>query len=212
VHILQFGDPKKKWALLKEEKKRKMRIVSFDCGYKNLAFAVLEVDGNTLAIVDWRCIDTQRPGLDPVAGVLAALNELEGILDCSIVLIETQPRFAPLNVRISHTIASFFILRRRIDLDEPVSIHYVPASLKNRLVPRVDPHTGPGVSRKYAKYKSNKLSAIEACADLVGRSGSPTLVSVWEAFPKQDDAADSLLQAIAWSGVKMAHVDLRHSV
>ena len=186
-----------------------MRLVSFDCGYKNLALAVLEVDGNTFKIVDWRCIDTQRPGLDPVSCVLVALSELECLLDCSTVLIETQPRFAPLNVRISHTIAAFFLLRKRIDLCEPVSIHYVPASLKNRLVPRVDPHTGPGVTRKYAKYKSNKLSAIEACAGLVGRSGSSKLVSTWEAFPKQDDAADSLLQAIAWMGISLANAEVR---
>ena len=185
-----------------------MRLVSFDVGYKNLAFAVLEVDGNTLEVVYWTCIDTQRPGLDPVTGVLVALSELD-ILECDTVLIETQPRFAPLNVRISHTIAAFFILRKRIDLDEPVSINYVPASLKNRLVPRVDPHTGPGVSRKYAKYKSNKLSAIEACAGLVSRSGSSKLVSTWEAFSKQDDAADCLLQAIAWCGISLANAEVR---
>lgn len=194
-----------------KKKKEKMRLVSFDVGYKNLAFAVLEVDGSTFEVVDWRCVDTQRVGFDPVSGVLAALSELD-LLECDTVLIETQPRFAPLNVRISHTIASFFILRRRIDLDEPVSIHYVPASLKNRLVPRVEPPTGPGVSRKYAKYKSNKLSAIEACSGLVGRSGSSKLVSTWEGLKKKDDAADCILQAIAWSGVKLAHVDLRHSV
>jgi hypothetical protein len=189
-----------------------MRIVSFDVGYKNLAFVVLERDGNTFEVVDWQCVDTQRAGLDPVTGVLAALNELEGILECDTVLVETQPRFAPLNVRIAHSIASFFILRRRIDLDEPVCIHYVPASLKNRLVPRVEPNTKPGVTRKYARYNANKLSAIQACADLVEKSGSPTLISTLKAFEKSDDAADCLLQAIAWSGVKLAQVDLRHSV
>ncbi len=145
-----------------------------------------------------------------MTGVLVALNELEGILECDTVLIETQPRFAPLNVRIAHSIAAFVILRRRIDLDEPVCIHYVPASLKNRLVPRLEPNTRPGVSRKYARYNANKLSAIQACASLVEKSGSPGLISAWEAFQKKDDAADCLLQAIAWSGVKLAQVDLRH--
>lgn len=188
-----------------------MRIVSFDCGYKNLAFVVIERNGSTLDVVDWRCVDTQRAGFDPVSCVLAALNELD-LVECDTVLIETQPRFAPRNMRIAHSIAAFFLLRKRIDLDEPVTVEYVHASLKNRLVPRVEPHTKPGVTRKYVRYKSNKLSAIEACAGLVAKSGSPRLISMWDGCEKKDDLADCLLQAIAWSGVPLAQAHLRCSV
>ena len=195
----------------KKEEQKRMRIVSFDVGYKNLAFVVLERNGRTFEVVDWRCVDTQRAGFDPVAGVLAALNELD-LVECDTVLIEMQPRFAPKNMRIAHSIAAFFILRKRVDLDEPVTIEDVPASLKNRLVPRVDPPTKPGATRKYARYKSNKLSAIEACAGLVAKSGSPPLISMWDGCKKKDDLADCLLQAIAWSSVSLAQVDLRHSV
>ena len=186
-----------------------MRLVSFDVGYKNLAFVELVCDGRTFEVVQWRCVDTQRPGLDPTTGVLAALDEL-GLLECDTVLVETQPRFAPLNVRLSNTIAAFFLLRKRVDLDEPVSVHYVPASLKNRLVPRVEPPTAPGVSRKYAKYKANKLSTVAACAALVSRS--PTLASTWEAMRKKDDAADCLLQAVAWRGVPLADAEVIEKV
>jgi hypothetical protein len=49
---------------------------------------------------------------------------------------------------------------------------------------------------KYAKYARNKRQAVEACEALVARDG--TLRATWDAFAKKDDAADALLQIVAW--------------
>jgi hypothetical protein len=188
------------------------RMISFDIGVRNLAYAVLERTGNSFRVISWRCIDTLATGSrgthqDSIVGVLAALDALsDELLECSTVLIEAQPRFAPLNSAIAHAVCSYFLIRKRIDLSEPVSVHFVSAKLKNRLVcvkhtPRVSVKTGKPVSDRYARYACNKKSAVTACETLVTNSGSPALIEFWTKFPKKDDAADALLQAIAWSNI-----------
>jgi hypothetical protein len=188
------------------------RIVSFDVGVRNLAYVVLERVGTSFRIISWRCIDTLATGSrgthqDAIVGVLAVLDELsDDLLECNTVLIEAQPRFAPLNSAIAQAVCAYFLIRRRIDLGEPVSVHFVSAKLKNRLVcvkhtPRVSVKTGKPVSERYARYACNKNSAVVACETLVTNSGSQALTGLWTNFPKKDDAADALLQAIAWSNI-----------
>jgi hypothetical protein len=83
--------------------------------------------------------------------------------------------------------------RKRADLDEPVAVHFVHASMKNALSVRVLGQRAAldrTCTVKYAKYARNKRQA------LVARDG--TLRATWDAFAKKDDAADALLQIVAW--------------
>jgi hypothetical protein len=193
-----------------------MRLVSIDVGHKNLAFVVARHERGTFDVASWRCVDVgARAGAsktDVVASVLAALDALgDELLECETVLIEAQPRFAPLNAMIAQAVAAYFVLRKRVDLDEPVAVHFVAAALKNRLCAASLPAaractsaiTGAAVTRKYAKYTNNKRAAVAACAALVARSESAALAAAWAAFAKKDDAADCLLQAVAWTGASL---------
>ena len=133
-----------------------------------------------------------------VEHVIRALDELD-FLECDTVLVESQPRIAQQNVHVAHAIATYFVVRKRADLDEPVAVHFVHASMKNALSVRVLGQRAAldkACTVKYAKYARNKRQAIDACEALVARDG--TLRATWDAFAKKDDAADALLQIVAW--------------
>ena len=196
-----------------------MLVVSFDVGIKNLAYAVARVDkagangancpSGLVTVARWgtACVcPTNARALtrqSAVELVVRALDELD-FLECDTVLVEAQPRFAPQNVHVAHAIATYFVVRKRADLDEPVAVHFVHASLKNALGARVLAAAGSqrctidkSCTLKYAKYARNKRQAIAACESLVSRDAS--LNATWEAFAKKDDAADALLQLVAWT-------------
>jgi hypothetical protein len=184
-----------------------MLVVSFDVGIKNLAFAVARVDA-VVEVERWGSVcvcPTNARALtkqQAVELVVRALDELD-FLACDTVLVESQPRFAPQNVHVAHAISTYFIVRKRADLDEPVAVHFVHASLKNALSARVlgadRPKLDPTCTVKYAKYARNKRQAIAACEALVARD--ETLRGMWDGFAKKDDGADALLQMVAWSRV-----------
>ena len=190
-----------------------MRVVSFDVGVKNLAYVVAKIkikeDGAKAAEIErWGTVcvcdaTTNARALSKqtaVELVVRALDELD-FLECDTVLVESQPRFAPQNVHVAHAISTYFVVRKRADLDEPVSVHFVHASMKNATSAKIlgaRPKLDRACTAKYAKYARNKRLAIDACAALV--SLDDTLRTTWAAFTKQDDAADCLLQLVAWSG------------
>ena len=189
-----------------------MRVVSFDVGVKNLAYVVATLRNDSTgkvaeierwgtvcvcdATVNARTITKQTA----VELVVRALDELD-FLECDTALVESQPRFAPQNVHVAHAISTYFVVRKRVDLDEAASVHFVHASMKNATSARIvgaTPKLDRTCTAKHAKYARNKRLAIDACEALVSRDG--TLRETWEAFAKKDDAADCLLQLLAWSG------------
>jgi hypothetical protein len=190
-----------------------MRVVSFDVGIKNLAFAVAVVGaaegGGAAAVERWGtvclCASSARALTKQAAVelVVRALDELD-FLECDVVLVESQPRFAPQNVHVAHAIATYFVVRKRADLDEPVAVHFVHASLKNALSVRVLGHRAAldrTCTAKYAKYARNKRQAVAACEALVAPAGD-WLRATWDALAKKDDAADAMLQLVAWTGAR----------
>jgi hypothetical protein len=189
-----------------------MRVVSFDVGTRNLAFVVADVAGADVAVRAWRSVSvldapvTSVPKQAVLEALLAALHDLDELLECDTVLIETQPRFAPLNVHVAHAVECFFLLRKRVDLDEPVRVHYVHAGLKNRHCAAVAVARPAGTAR-YATYRAHKLRAVAACAALVERDAP--LAALWGGFAKKDDPADCLLQLLAWLGVPLAAARVR---
>jgi hypothetical protein len=126
------------------------------------------------------------------------LEERAELLECDTVLVEAQPRFSPLNSQTAHAIAAYFVVRKRVDLEEPVAVHLVHAGRKNAWARPA--RAGPALTRA-ARYARNKSDSVEACAGVVQRGGCARLARVWSAFKKKDDAADALVQALAWLGL-----------
>lgn len=184
-----------------------MRLCSIDVGVRNLAFVVLDVPGagGAVAVRSWVSASTVPAttcvrGMcktDAVEAVVRALEERAELLECDTVLVEMQPRFAPLNAQTAHAIVAYFVVRKRVDLDEPVAVHLVHAGKKNAWtrLSRVEPR---GRAAKYARSKSD---SVEACARVVEAGNCARLARAWAAFKKKDDAADALVQALAWLNV-----------
>ena len=182
-----------------------MRICSIDVGVRNLAFVVLDVCDETVTVRSWVSASTVPAttcvrGMcktDAVEAVVRALEERAEVLECDTVLVEMQPRFAPLNAQTAHAIVAYFVVRKRVDLDEPVAVHLVHAGKKNAWtrLSRVEPRG------RAAKYARNKSDSVEACARVVEVGGCAKLARAWAAFKKKDDAADALIQALAWLNV-----------
>jgi hypothetical protein len=226
------------------KKAKKMRVASFDVGVVNLAFVVADVDGDDVRVRAWRnvCVapSAKAPKQELVVAVLRARSELDELLECGRVLVELQPRFSPLNVHVAHAIATFFLVRKSVDLDEPVEVHFVHAGVKNNYCaaycaaaaglpglglgsPKTSaptattPTAAPVASAigsaskasktraksaktKHEKYAGNKKRAVETCGLLVGDGA---LAETWRAFKKKDDAADCMMQLLAWHKIPL---------
>lgn len=198
-----------------------MRLCSIDVGVRNLAFVVIDVPetagpvtAGPVTVRSWVSASTVPAttcvrGMcktDAVEAVVRALEERAELLECDTVLVEMQPRFAPLNAQTAHAIVAYFVVRKRVDLDEPVAVHLVHAGKKNAWTrdarTRAGGPGGPGgPPTRAAKYARNKSDSVEACARVVERGNCAKLARAWAAFKKKDDAADALVQALAWLGV-----------
>lgn len=220
-----------------------MRLCSIDVGVKNLAFVVLDVhsahsahsahsphslpagSGSAVTVRAWVSASTVPATtcvrgmckMEAIEAVFRALDErADELLECDTVLIEAQPRFSPLNAQTAHAIAAYFVLRKRVDMDEGVAVHLVHASRKNAWA-RVGALPVPALAAqkpkragskaglvpvltRSAKYQRNKTDAVDACAEVVARGGCARVARAWAAFRKKDDAADAMLQALAWLG------------
>lgn len=206
-----------------------MRLCSIDVGVKNLAFVVLDVPAcgsefgpaSAVTVRAWVSASTVPATtcvrgmckMEAIEAVFRALDErADELLECDTVLIEAQPRFSPLNAQTAHAIAAYFVLRKRVDMDERVAVHLVHASRKNAWARVPCPVTvaeggkAKGAKRgsvltRAAKYQRNKNDAVDACAEVVARGGCDRVARAWDAFRKKDDAADAMLQALAWLGL-----------
>jgi hypothetical protein len=184
-----------------------MRLASIDVGVRNLAFVVLDVGADEAVVRVWRSASavpasTCVRGMCKTAAaeaVMRALDEhADELLECDTVLVEAQPRFSPLNVQTAHAIVAYFVLRKRVDMGEGVAVHLVHAGRKNAWA---STHAAlPRGASRGAKYTRNKNEAAAACAEIVARGGCARLQRGWDAFKKKDDAADALVQALAWLG------------
>jgi hypothetical protein len=181
-----------------------MRVASIDVGVRNLAFVVAEV-GESVVVRSWvSCsavpASTCVRGMCKTAAaeaVMRALDEhADELLECETVLVEAQPRFSPLNVQTAHAIVAYFVLRKRVDLGEAVAVHLVHAGKKNAWACA----SAPRVASRSARYARNKAEAASACAEVVARGGCGKLHAAWASFKKKDDAADALVQMLAWLG------------
>lgn len=170
--------------------------LSFDLGYKNLAWCVVEKEDNEdFRILEWRVDDivegftkAKKPGIDKLTECMARhLQTMEpltaGVTD---VLIEIQPvgfhrRSNTAMKVLSHVIQAYYFQRG-------LKVKFVSPKLKLGL-PGCPATKGLKAKERYALHKA---FAIDKCRELVPEGWRER----FEAWKKKDDAADCLLQCI----------------
>lgn len=171
-----------------------MKILSFDMGIKNLAYAILQKQEEGFEICLWRVedvIDGFTKAKKPTIAVCveAMVNHLQTIDISGVthVLIEQQPvgfhqRSNTMMKCLSHVVQGFFV-------DKGVD-HVAFVSPKRKLKMDGCPDT-KGMKTK-DRYKLHKQFAIDKTRELLPQD---KWKDWFESLKKQDDAADTFLQA-----------------
>lgn len=191
-----------------------MRILSFDIGVYNLAYAVLDTDlfadeqdrGPKTSIVEWEIISLKERGetsnLTEITRTLIDVldDKFGGNAPISMVLIENQPCMKnPVMKSIQMIIYSFFMIqshydRKNGDGEDSIQVKLVSASNKLKVKHKVD--TSHIVTKD--KYKKNKLVSVEYAKNYLNLGGEVNAdwVPKLEKTKKADDLSDCYLQAI----------------
>jgi hypothetical protein len=183
-----------------EEHCETIKILSFDCGIKNLAYCLLEVDKTaaTLSIVEWDIINIisgDKSVKSVKFGDLASLlmESLKLTFDGSYdyILIENQPCIKnPTMKSIQMMIYSYFLLY------QPPSTQLLLISASNKLKPIVIPPGYTG-STSTSDYKKKKEAAVEITRFYLREVLKDQANEIkLGAEKKKDDLCDSFLQAI----------------
>lgn len=197
-----------------------MRVLSFDCGLKNLAYALLDVDAaRQQHLVDWAVLSveaeaepaTTRPASHDKSGFYSMSGNLfrtlasrfgprENAAAVDVVLIENQPCMKnPTMKSVQIMVYSFFCIHFPL-----ATVRLVSAANKLKVLRR--PPGSVSTSRQL-DYKGKKKLAIEIvqwylsdsqAAVTAGLRVPDTLATVFRAAKKKDDLCDCLLQAVQW--------------
>ena len=190
-----------------------MRILSFDVGIINLAYCIFE--STTEKITHWGIIDLKsnesvvfsaripngnstiaRAANDIHITLIKSLDSLPFLLDVDYVVIEKQPSFNPKMRIIGGCLQSYFYIRGVVDQPRIVSIEFFSPKHKLKC------YTGPQLtieSKSKSKYvQTKKMGILIAQAKLQEFDESDDFMKLFRSSKKQDDLADSYLQAITF--------------
>lgn len=174
-----------------------MTTLSFDMGYKNLAFALVDQDGKLLR---WEVVNilegkstAKKPSIALVVKSLVDYLETQraSFLTVSRVLIEIQPvgfhrRSNTMMKVLSHVLQAYFCR-------ESIAVSFV--SPKRKLQGCRDT-TGLKTKERYAIHKQYAIDACRARLADMDAKWSP----FFESHAKKDDLADCLLQCFVAGG------------
>lgn len=175
------------------------RILSFDVGLRNLAFALIESDvsGHRVSIHRWEVLN-----VDPSAGLVPSLVQTLDESDLSgadFVLIENQPCLRnPKMKTVQVAIHAYFeTLRHYMGPDQGLRYPVRLVSASNKLL-------GVAGAGDKPTYKDRKRLAVSRCLDFIetelveteGSMSRDKCRSLFEITKKKDDLADCLLQAV----------------
>ena len=197
VFFLSFGTGKRKENT---SKKKMKRFLSFDLGYKNLAFCVVDHTDETFLLRHWRVDDiveghtkAKKPTIEILVKCLVAHLEnieplVEGVTD---VLIEIQPvgfhrrSNTPMKV-LSHVIQGYYCSRGK-------GLNVAFVSPKQKLKLPGCPDTKALKTKE--RYAAHKKFAVEKCRELLTAGGQEDMIALFAGSKKKDDLADCFLQA-----------------
>jgi hypothetical protein len=192
-----------------------MKILSFDVGIINLAYCIF--DTSNCKINNWGIIDLKVPqfsarvpsGNNAIAKsandihvtLIKELDNRKFLLDVDYVVIEKQPSFNPKMRIIGGCLQSYFYIRGIIDSENPItSIEFFSPKHKLKC------YTGPELtieSKTKSKYVQTKKMGILITREKLNEFNETEIIKKqFESSKKQDDLADSYLQAITFSVFK----------
>lgn len=175
-----------------------MRILSIDCGLKTLGYCLYQPEPSK--ILEWGTADVQATGDSPAAITIALwryFDAMPELLDgddntAMTVVIERQPPRNGKMKAVEMALTAYFVahgvLGREAAGRPPIKV--VSYSPRHKL-------GGAVRGRSAAKYRERKALSVERCLAL------PEVQQGWldklQAMPKQDDACDALLMAMAYT-------------
>ena len=162
--------------------------LSVDVGYKTMAICKLYSDGR---IARWEVTDLSKRSAGNTKGdivdacLIWLMDEAELLEGIKQVVIETQPRFNPTMMRLSHTVAAYVQLWA-LQTGNDIEVSFCPASRKNAYLCKA---LGLKRTRTYSENKKRSVAYV-----------SSALPEEWknyfESHKKKDDLADCFVQAL----------------
>ena len=186
-----------------------MRILSFDIGICNLAYALIECnkDDNTITIQEWDVVDVteytgQSKHLDDLSlGLLQALSERFQDSEINVVVLENQPvQKNPTMKSVQIVIYTYFQLLK-LQSGLIGSVRLMSAINKTKWVPQVQVFRDTIQLDKYtcsSAYQKNKKLSVDMAGHLLTLShvrATDSLRNHFTKHKKKDDLSDALLQA-----------------
>lgn len=185
-----------------------MRVLSFDCGIKNLAFVITKYNEDTKqwAIEQWDVVNIlaenlKKPDFYTTSnGLIQKLKDLfKDETNLDYVLIENQPCIKnPTMKSIQIIIYTYFNLH---NCSCKVQLISASNKLKVKDLPEEMHILAIKEKAKGVKYKENKLLAILYAEHYVRKrtEDSEKWISFYQSHKKKDDLADSYLQVVAFT-------------
>jgi len=211
-----------------------MKILSFDVGIVNLAYCIIEKNGNedpriksnnevvgesSPTILHWEIIELSKKGNTFSAHIatsgiaelyLTLINQLDQrphLRDIDIVLIEKQPSFNPKMRIIAGCLQTYFYIRGVVDkpTDKIRSVEFFSPKHKLKC------YDGPelDISSKNGKIVKGKYAQTKKMGVAIAKTkledyNETEWMKVFENSKKKDDLSDCYLQALTYLTFKKA--------
>ena len=187
-------------------------LLSFDVGVRHLAYCRLLVRPGPVApgvglegveLLDWDIIDLDRvPRVEACAErLMAELHRRFSSLRPSVVLVERQPRARSIIMVAVQMFLCAYFTHARVLADGPgcaSPVRFISASRKLAMARGPRPEAGPAAATR-RQYAANKAHAVASARWYLEHVlGDHANLALLELYPKKDDLADALLQALAF--------------
>ena len=191
-----------------------MKVLSFDVGIVNLAYCIIEKNGDEEPkILHWEIIELSKKGNTFSAHIatsgiaelyLTLINQLDQrphLCDIDIVLIEKQPSFNPKMRIIAGCLQTYFYIRGVVDkpADKIRSVEFFSPKHKLKCYdgPELDISSKNGKIVK-GKYAQTKKMGVAIAKTKLEDYNESEWVKVFENSKKKDDLSDCYLQALTY--------------
>ncbi len=177
-----------------------MIILSFDVGIVNLAYCIFNT--TTKKILHWEVIAMEniKDHNKLQVSLITNLDRRPQLLNhIDTVLIEKQPSFNPKMRIISGCLQTYFFIRGVVDAEPTNKIKLIKFfSPKHKL----KCYSGPALTlntKSKSKYTQTKKMGILIAKEKLKEYLDTSMLPFFETHKKQDDLADSYLQAITYA-------------
>ena len=181
-----------------------MKVVAFDVGIVNMAYAVVEkAENDKYRIHTWTTINIGRcdiPSDTLVSRLVQYLhNNAADFREITDVIIERQ-MVMRMSV-LAHVIQAFFLVRNMYS-GQSVTVLLQHPTRKNQCGPWLSKQGLPASANNGANYRVYKKRAVHDAGQSLHLQDDALWVDVFHSRAKQDDLADALLHALWYMFVR----------